>query len=346
MNNRNKTLKEMLQKISVEIKEENPKPRDGQRRHYSNKNNDNKDKRERLEDKIPDIAFTHGSKFHADDVFSAALLTLLNPNIKIIRGFSVPETFEGIVFDIGGGEFDHHQADRRTRENGVPYAAFGLLWEKYGEYIVGKDEARRFDESFVQPLDYNDNTGNDNQLARVISYYNPTWDSKKSSDEAFHEAKGFALTILKNYVERAKSMDRARFMVEESIKNATDQIMELPVSAPWKLAVENTDIVFVIYPSNRGGYCAQAVNKDEDKAEHIKGKERELKCPFPVTWRGKSPEELKQISGVADLTFCHNSGFLISADSKAGARQACVKALDEQISSKARSNEADKRIEE
>ena len=72
-------------------------------------------------------AFTHGGKFHADDVFSAALLLYLNPEITITRGNKVPEDYDGIVFDIGRGEFDHHQKDSRVRENGVPYAAFGLL---------------------------------------------------------------------------------------------------------------------------------------------------------------------------------------------------------------------------
>lgn len=31
-------------------------------------------------------AFTHSGKFHADDVFSAALLLYLNPEITITRG--------------------------------------------------------------------------------------------------------------------------------------------------------------------------------------------------------------------------------------------------------------------
>ena len=39
--------------------------------------------------RIPDKGFTHGGKFHADDVFSAALLRYLNPNIVIQRGFAV-----------------------------------------------------------------------------------------------------------------------------------------------------------------------------------------------------------------------------------------------------------------
>ena len=70
-------------------------------------------------------AFTHSGKFHADDVFSAALLLYLNPEITITRGNRVPEDFDGIVFDIGRGRYDHHQKDSRVRENGIAYAAFG-----------------------------------------------------------------------------------------------------------------------------------------------------------------------------------------------------------------------------
>ena len=39
-------------------------------------------------------AFTHSGKFHADDVFSAALLLYLNPEITITRGNQVPENYE------------------------------------------------------------------------------------------------------------------------------------------------------------------------------------------------------------------------------------------------------------
>ena len=78
-------------------------------------------------------AFTHGGKFHADDVFSAALLLYLNPEIVITRGNRVPEDFDGIVFDIGRGRYDHHQKDSRVRENGVPYAgeqSSGKSWRR------------------------------------------------------------------------------------------------------------------------------------------------------------------------------------------------------------------------
>ena len=101
-------------------------------------------------------AFTHGGKFHADDVFSAALLLHFNPRLTIQRGNRVPEDFDGIVFDIGRGEYDHHQKDSRIRENQVPYAAFGLLWEALGTEILSPEMAARFDEKFVQPLDLNE----------------------------------------------------------------------------------------------------------------------------------------------------------------------------------------------
>ena len=58
-------------------------------------------------------AFTHGGKFHADDIFSSALLLYLNPEIQITRGNQVPEEYDGIVFDIGRGAYDHHQKDSR-----------------------------------------------------------------------------------------------------------------------------------------------------------------------------------------------------------------------------------------
>lgn len=113
------------------------------------------------------------------------MLLYLNPEITITRGSKVPEGYDGIVFDIGRGEYDHHQKDSRIRENGVPYAAFGLLWERLGAGILGEELAQTFDEAFVQPLDNNDNTGEKNELATLIGNFNPTWDAAGSSDDAF-----------------------------------------------------------------------------------------------------------------------------------------------------------------
>ena len=37
-----------------------------------------------------------------------------------------------IVYDVGRGEFDHHGVDKVYREDGIPYAASGLIWERFG----------------------------------------------------------------------------------------------------------------------------------------------------------------------------------------------------------------------
>jgi uncharacterized UPF0160 family protein len=189
-------------------------------------------------------AFTHGGKFHADDVFSAALLRMVFPGIEVRRGFEVPEGFDGIVFDIGGGKFDHHQEDSEKRENGMPYAAFGLLWREYGESLICTGcsskqvsrEAQRFDESFVQPLDETDNTGSPSQLSGVISCFNPTWDSEESVDQCFIRAVELAETILKRKLEGVMSVQRAAELVEKALAESKDNIVILPRYMPWNIS--------------------------------------------------------------------------------------------------------------
>ena len=271
-------------------------------------------------------AFTHSGKFHADDVFSAALLLYLNPEIMITRGNRVPEDFDGIVFDIGRGQYDHHQKDSRIRENGIPYAAFGLLWEELGADILGEDLAQRFDEAFVQPLDNNDNTGEKNELATLIGNFNPTWDAKGSNDEAFFQAVSVAGMILENKFERFRGNERADKRVEEIYahheqavhdreKHRDDaRILILPEFVPCQKFLSETEIAFVIFPSNRGGYCIQPQKKEYSM---------NYKCSFPVEWLGLENEELAVATGLKSAGFCHKGGFLMTTGELADAVQVC-----------------------
>lgn len=266
-------------------------------------------------------AFTHGGRFHADDVFSAALLTILNPELQIERGFQVPEDYDGIVFDIGFGAFDHHQADKEIRENGIPYAAFGLLWREFGTELLSEEQVKRFDEKFVQPIDLSDNTGEKNDISDMISSFNPSWSEKLDGDLCFHKAKEFAVQILMRKFQYYKDEEKADEIVEEAMKNADGEILILPQFVPWKNKVVGTSIQFVVFQSMRGGFNAQAVPKTEESPE--------LLVPFPESWRGKSGNELQLESGIDDLTFCHASGFLIAADTLEGAKKACLRAMNE-----------------
>ena len=268
-----------------------------------------------MDNTVIPTAWTHGGKFHADDVFSAALLTILHPDIEIRRGFAVPEEFDGLVFDIGGGAFDHHQADAPVRDNGVPYAAFGLLWKAFGDRLLEPEEAARFDERFVQPLDLDDNTGCGHPLAAVIRSFNPPWDGTDDPDACFSEAVEVARAILEKRLEEIRGLRRAREVVEPALAAMQDGIVVLPRYAPWKKVLIPSPAEFVVYPSQRGGYNAQVVPCGEGDGA--------AKCPFPADWAGKSADALQKMTGLPSLTFCHNGRFLIAADRREDALQAC-----------------------
>lgn len=265
--------------------------------------------------KIPDEGFTHAGKFHADDVFSAALLRYLNPAITFRRGYEVPADFTGIVFDIGGGPFDHHQKGSPVRDNGVPYASFGLLWRQVGEELLGKRDAKRFDEGFIQPLDQDDNTGCGNQIASIIGAYNPLWDEVRDENECFAEAVDFALGVLQKKFAVFFAVQRACDEVSAALARAKDGIVVMDRYAPWKQRLIPSRANFVIFPSQRGGYCAQTIPRAFGT--------QELRVPFPEPWAGAPEEDLPGLSGIETLRFCHTGRFMVTTGTLADAVAAC-----------------------
>lgn len=269
---------------------------------------------------VTDTAFTHGGHFHADDVFSAALLQLCNPRVRIFRGFNVPEDFKGIVFDIGGGEFDHHMPNSPVRANGVKYAAFGLLWKELGANFFAPEDAARFDEHFVQPIDLDDNTGCGNMLSSAISAYNPSWDEDLNSDACFARVQAIAKDILWQKIKSTKSILRAKDLVQKACEEMQDGIVTLNQYAPWKpTVIPFKEAMFVIYPSQRGGYCAQGIPTSFSV--------QTLRASFPEEWAGLENEQLCEVADIDGLNFCHAGRFLISAKTKSAALEACKTAL-------------------
>lgn len=254
---------------------------------------------------IPNKGFTHGGTFHADDVFSTALLKILNPDIEITRGFEVPENFDGIVYDIGLGKFDHHQLDNEIRKNGIPYASFGKLWREFGTMLFSQEQCNLFDISFIHSLDNADNTGEKDSLSMIISNMNPLWDDTRTEDECFKEAVNFAIYILNIQFDKIKAKERANSEVLKKIKEMKDGILILDKYMPYQeQAIKNKNVKFVIYPSKRGGYNIQVI----PKTFHT----QEGRIPFPDEWLGASKETLDTY--VKGMFFCHKANFLASAD--------------------------------
>ena len=93
---------------------------------------------------------THSGSFHPDDIFSTSLLNIYfknkEPKTKLKHKRSIKtEDIEkaDIVYDIGliynpkKLRFDHHQNDKNlTRPNGIPYAAFGLVFKNFGPELI------------------------------------------------------------------------------------------------------------------------------------------------------------------------------------------------------------------
>ena len=94
--------------------------------------------------------YTHDGLFHADDVFAAAMLSLMAEEIHVTRGSDLDlpaDDGSWIIFDIGGGELDHHTPENKehngTHPNtNIPYAACGLVWRKYYREILAEMEER------------------------------------------------------------------------------------------------------------------------------------------------------------------------------------------------------------
>ena len=118
-----------------------------------------------------------------------------------------------------------------------------------------------------------------------------------------------AKQILENQIASANAVNRADEKVQQAYKNSRDGIVVLPCYLPWKNGLYKTDALFVVYPSQRGGWSAQCVTDHKTKRP---------KLPFPQSWAGQ-PQEV--------ISFCHASRFLITAKDKETALAACRQVL-------------------
>ena len=191
--------------------------------------------------------------------------------------------------------------------------------------------AEKFDESFVQPLDQNDNTGEKNELASLIGSFNPAWDAKGNHDDAFFHAVSMAGMILESKFERFRGNERADRKIEEILEAHDDAVEEgkcderiliLPEFVPCQKRLSETEIAFVIFPSNRGGYCIQPQKKEFSM---------NYKCAFPEAWLGLEGEALQKATGLSGAGFCHKGGFLMSTENLEDAVKACEISLKEYV---------------
>ncbi len=299
---------------------------------------------------------THSGNFHADDVCATGVLKLffklLDPNIKlkIIRTTDQKKLDAAtIVYDIGKIydakklRFDHHQPEGAgARENGTKHAAIGLVWKHFGvSYcalsqkgntgkLPSKVEAVRvaeiIEQRFISHIDAMDN----GQITFETIFEDTI---PLTIDNLFEMCKGTVATTGISTTEVNKNFDTMfKFCVEmiygileiirvyatTKVKNEKKGLFAYKKAKDKRIIVSDIFIPFnfgkmpeplvTVYPDTRGGWSAKNVRKDEAIYE--------AKFHFPESWRGKSDEELEKETGVKGAKFCHNSGFLVVADTK------------------------------
>ena len=278
---------------------------------------------------------THGGKFHADDVMSTVILEMAFENVIVCRVLEVPKKVKKgtIIYDVGGGRWDHHQrGGNGARKNGIPYAASGLIWRDFGDGVI-KCYAPKLknvneiwdavDKMLIQGIDATDNGVANNynsqgvsvmSICQLIANYNPLWNEKGDYDKAFLNACDMAREILANVIKKAISTYMAKEIVQKSIDNASNHIMILKKFVPWERYLylstnpKSIDIWFVVYPSLRGGFNWQTVPMYLKSQKPMK--------QVPKEWWGLKGKELQKITGIKTAIFCHDGGFIGGAETQ------------------------------
>lgn len=287
---------------------------------------------------------THPGAFHTDEVLASVLLkyALDKPDLKVARLPKVPEDKKDlIVYDVGGGRYDHHFEPKKIREDGRLYSSAGLIWADYKLDVIGnlpisethktflKEEIKKgydlLEDKIIYPVDAQDNgiaLDRPNPFGEVLALLGYEEDKNLGFEIACDLTEKIFLHAVKNEISKYSSkIDFENFYRESREDDAYREVnaIYLKKFVPWKdfLFVEgrDEDINFVIYPSLRGGFMADAV---ADGPMSFKNKK-----PFPESWRGKPVEELRKISGIEDAIFCHANGFCFSAEKLGSVIKAC-----------------------
>lgn len=291
-------------------------------------------------------AITHAGTFHCDEVMATAILALGHHGKKFrvfrtnsLDNIKVPPC--AIVYDIGGGRFDHHQkGGNGQRENGVPYSSCGLIWKEYGigilQFLITNKTVKpatldllweNIDRSLIQGIDAVDcgtypavdYPCGQMSISSIIGMMNPPWNGNPEyANDYFKEAARTALKIFRSMLLSSMAKAEAYTYVMACIAATTDEIMVMERFAPWidyffqptdGPMKETTDkIMYVVYPNPRGGWQWRVVPKAPGSFEQ--------RWLVPEAWLGLRGFELQDTIGIPTANFVHPNGFTGGADTK------------------------------
>ena len=237
---------------------------------------------------------THSGKFHVDDVISTIFLSKINKEVKLIRVTSIEarDYKNKIVYDIGLGEFDHHQKNRNgKRENGIYYSSIGLLWKKFGKKYLEDLNVKYIEKTFaymdkelIQYIDATDNMQTEYLINKTspdfVKFCNPEWNENISEEEAFINALKLADGFWDVYIKHAIAEVEAIEIILKKIDECKDCYLVFNKEMPYKKAVKlanNSKVKYIIFKSRREGYDVRIViDSHKFRNELIKAKNIEI----------------------------------------------------------------------
>lgn len=272
---------------------------------------------------------THSGTMHADEVFATAFLDLYLEDVRVFRTIKIDgDVSDKYIYDIGRGKFDHHQLDALKRDNGITYSSVGLLWREFGRDFLKKYGFSNIEEVFngvdkdlIEGIDAEDNgffpkieaNYKAKTLPNIIKIFNPSFDSGENEKDQFLKAVKLAKMILEEEVVYINGKVISDKKVTEIINNSdvSKGYLYLEEYVPFDDAIfnhpEGEKILFVAYPSNRGGYAIKTVSKNSN--------DRTSRKKFPEEWAGLQGDELEEVSGIVGLNFCHAGRFIVNCSS-------------------------------
>lgn len=273
-------------------------------------------------------AITHSGTMHADEVFATAFLEDYLGNRKVYRTNNIDYTKvqeNTLIYDVGRGKFDHHQIDALKRDDGITYCSFGLLWKEFGKDYLKKKSFSNIDilweyidKDFIEGIDADDNgffpkidaIYKVKTLSNIIKIFNPSYDSYETESEQFIKAVDVAKKIFIEEVLYANGKVMANAIINMILDNldSNSKYLILDKFLPYEETILNrsdmNNLLFVAFPSNRGGYVIKTIPKNlEDKTARV---------AFPSEWAGLEGKELEEKSKIPGLIFCHTGRFIVS----------------------------------
>lgn len=244
---------------------------------------------------------THSGTFHVDDVISTIFLSKIFKEINLIRVPSMENrnADNKLFFDIGLGEFDHHQRNRNgKRENGIYYSSIGLLWKRYGKdylKIIGVENIEKvysyMDQELIQYIDATDNRQMEYLKSKTspdfVKLCNPEWNENITEEEGFIHALKLADEFWKIYIKHAIAEVAAIEIILKKTNETKENYAVFDRELPYRKAVdvlENKNIKYLIFKSKRNCYDIRIIDKEMNfKKEMIEKDILQVRCSTKIS---------------------------------------------------------------